>query len=72
MNEATESPRELIEAYAKALRDLSQASTEEEISDATIDMNEVCQEMEERSAEVAEALHELLEPGTQRCNSKQK
>ena len=71
MNYPTESPRELLEDYARALRCLSQASIEEEVSDAIIDIREANQEMEDRSAEVAEALHVLLEQATHCCNNKQ-
>ena len=71
MNYPAESPRELLEDYARALRDYSQSSTEEETSDAIIDLRELTGEMELQSAEVAEALHVLLEQATHCCNNKQ-
>ena len=73
MSDATESPRELIEAYAEALRDLSQEATEkeEEGNDPIADIREINQEMEDRSAEVSAALHELLEQGSQCCRNRQ-
>lgn len=71
MSDATESPRELIKAYAEALRALSQESTEKEEDYAIIDIREINQEMESRSAEVSAALHELLEQGSQCCHNRQ-
>ena len=71
MNDMSETPRELLEAYEKALRDYSQASTPEEGSDAIVDLREVTCEMETRSAEMAQALRELLEQRTQCCNPKE-